>query len=131
MLSRYLAMLNHDLLKLHGQILCILPGKKIGQCTFSFISFLGHLKKTFNVQQIRFQWDLASWFEPISGYFMPKFQSMKVWDTPFSYALFVFYCLTIENLLKMPSNQSFRLNEFLKLNFFNFYHLSKFKTPFS
>ena len=37
-----------------------------------------------------------------------KFQGLKVWDTPFLYALFVFYCLTAENPLKISLNLRFQ-----------------------
>ena len=53
-------------------------------------------------------WTVGQLIWTYKGILHTKFQGLKVWATPFLYALFVFYCLTVENPLKMPPNQRFR-----------------------
>ena len=59
----------------------------------------GRLEKTLNVQQIRFQWDLAKWFGLIRGYFIPNF---KVWK--FGTPSFCTHCFLLFNNRKTFEN---------------------------
>ena len=60
-----------------------------------------------------------------------KFGGLNVWGSPILYALFVFYCKTIENPLKLPQKQVFLRNEGLKLIFLTSNHLRMVNTHLS
>ena len=52
------------------------------------------------------------------GILRTKFQGLKVWGTPFLYALFVFYCLTIENPFENAAKSTFSIKRMPKIELF-------------